>query len=371
MRILHINSYMLAGKFYRHMYASQEASGHDLTVHVPTPKNLDPTSVDLGFPAVIAPTFTELQRIFYYSKQKQIISDAWSRYRTQFFDIIHAHSLFANGNAAMELGQRTGTPYIVAVRGTDINVFFAKALHLRRKGIEILDKAAHIVFISEPARREVLKKYAPEGLQQSFLGKSSVIPNGIDEYWLNNTIDHDRVEAGRPLRLIQVGDIWKIKDPLSSARATARLVNQGIGATIRFVGKVREPKLAAQLAEMPGVTLVPYMTREELRAEYRSSDIMVMPSVQETFGLVYAEAMTQGLPIVYTRGQGFDGQFPDGEVGFPVRPHTPTDIAEGVRKICDNYARISSNSRRHSSRFSWHNITGEYDPIYREALGGS
>ena len=38
------------------------------------------------------------------------------------------------------------------------------------------------------------------------------------------------------------------------------------------------------------------------------NDIFVMPSVTELL-LVYAEAMSQGLPVIYTRGQGFDGQF--------------------------------------------------------------
>ena len=37
---------------------------------------------------------------------------------------------------------------------------------------------------------------------------------------------------------------------------------------------------------------------------YRENDIYVMPSIIETFGLVYAEAMSQGLPVIYTRGQG-------------------------------------------------------------------
>lgn len=361
---------MLAGKFYRHMYAAQSASGHDLTVYVPSPRSFDPSSVDLGFPAEIAPTFTKLQRLSYYAKQKRIVDDAWNRYRSQSFDLIHAHSLFANGNAAMQLGRRIGIPYVVAVRGTDVNVFFAKAAHLRRRGIEILREAAHIVFISEPSRREVLRKYVPEGLQDVLLAKSSVIPNGIDKYWLENTTDHELVDGTRPLRLVQVGDIWAVKDPLSSARATALLVSEGIDATIRFVGQPREPKLAAQLAEMPGVTLVPYMTREELRAEYQASDVMVMPSVHETFGLVYAEAMTQGLPVIYTRGQGFDEQFPDGEVGFSVRPNRPADIADGVRKIRDDYGRISSRCQKHSERFSWAKITNEYDAIYHGVVDG-
>ena len=39
-----------------------------------------------------------------------------------------------------------------------------------------------------------------------------------------------------------------------------------------------------------------------------------MPSKYETFGLVYPEAMSRGIPIVYTKNQGFDKYFEDGEI---------------------------------------------------------
>ena len=58
------------------------------------------------------------------------------------------------------------------------------------------------------------------------------------------------------------------------------------------------------------------------------SDIFVMPSRYETFGLVYVEALSQGLPVIYTRGQGFDGQIPDGEVGYSVKCNDVNEIAE-------------------------------------------
>ena len=43
-----------------------------------------------------------------------------------------------------------------------------------------------------------------------------------------------------------------------------------------------------------------------------------MPSRYETFGLVYGEAMSQGLPIIYSKGQGVDGYFKEGTVGYGV-----------------------------------------------------
>ena len=41
-----------------------------------------------------------------------------------------------------------------------------------------------------------------------------------------------------------------------------------------------------------------------------------MPSITETFGLVYGEALSQGLLIIYTKGQGFDGQIKEKLAGY-------------------------------------------------------
>src|SRR5690606_26806778 len=42
---------------------------------------------------------------------------------------------------------------------------------------------------------------------------------------------------------------------------------------------------------------------------YRNCHLFAMPSKYETFGLVYIEALTQGLPIVYTKGEGLYGYY--------------------------------------------------------------
>lgn len=49
--------------------------------------------------------------------------------------------------------------------------------------------------------------------------------------------------------------------------------------------------------------------KKQLREAFSISDIFVMPSKPETFGLVYVEALSQGLPILYAKGEGFDGYF--------------------------------------------------------------
>ena len=90
-----------------------------------------------------------------------------------------------------------------------------------------------------------------------------------------------------------------------------------------------------------------------------------MPSFTETFGLVYVEALSQGLPVIYTKGQGFDGQFPEGTVGYHVTPTESKDVAEKILKIAENYMKISSNCNNGIKKYQWKMISEEYLRIYR------
>lgn len=369
LRILHVNSYMLAGKFYRHMYSAQARAGHELTVYVPVEKKgLSGDPPDLGFPADVSPTFNTFQRLSYFGKQRVVLRDAIRRYGHERFDLLHAHSLFANGNVAMQLSRRIGAPFVVAVRGTDVNTFFARMPHLRFRGVEILRSAASVVFISESARREVLSLYVPKKYRQVIAAKSRVIPNGVDQYWLDRSPVGLRSGVSGKLKLVQVGDINTNKDPASSASAVSLLGDLGVPAELTVIGKPRERKLVEQLAELTGVAVIPFMDREQLRHQYLASDVMVLPSVHETFGLVYAEALSQGLPIVYTRGQGFDGQFNEGEVGYSARARTPSDIASAVIRIRDRYAEISTRCLEVAPQFGWDRIVQMYDELYVRAV---
>ena len=78
--------------------------------------------------------------------------------------------------------------------------------------------------------------------------------------------------------------------------------------------------------------------------------------------------MSQGLPVLYTRGQGFDGQFKDGIVGFGVSDKDSMDVKEKILTLIDNYAEISHNCLSNSSLFDWNRISIEYHQIYNEII---
>ncbi|GGG80148.1 hypothetical protein GCM10007415_10670 [Parapedobacter pyrenivorans] len=68
--------------------------------------------------------------------------------------------------------------------------------------------------------------------------------------------------------------------------------------------------------------------KNELKTIYRQHDIFIMPSYRETFGLVYVEALTQGLSLIIGRGEGVDGMFD--EVAVKVNPFSVKAIENGI-----------------------------------------
>ena len=115
------------------------------------------------------------------------------------------------------------------------------------------------------------------------------------------------------------------------------------------------------------MTVKPFMEQEALKQEYRDHDLFALASKTETFGLVYAEALSQGLPILYSKGEGFDGQFAEGYVGFAVDPWDVDDIARGIRKIVVAYPELANNTTIAADRFRMSLIAQAYGRLYSEA----
>lgn len=111
------------------------------------------------------------------------------------------------------------------------------------------------------------------------------------------------------------------------------------------------------------------MTKEELAAVYEEKDMFIMVSKCESFGLVYAEAMSQGLPVIYSKGQGFDGQFPEGTVGYGVPSTEPQEILHAVEEILQEYEAMSLRCVENSKVFQWETFVSRYYEIYKECLG--
>lgn len=368
-KILHINSYYNGSTFYKNFYDLQVKSDMLIDVFIPAYK-VYKNNNNFGEYANISINHKKWHRFFFYLKQKKIIKDLYNKYILDEYDIIHAHSLFTNGNVALNIYHNFDIPYIVAVRNTDVNVFFSKMIHLRKKGIKILVKAHKIVFLSKLYRDLVINSYVPEKFKDYILNKSVIIPNGIDDFWHKNKGEVKILKKKNKINLLFVGNIDRNKNLITTLKAVEKLNILGYDVLYTVVGRIVNKNIYNVISKSKLVKYISPIPREELISIYRNNDIFIMPSVNETFGLVYPEAMSQGLPVVYSKNQGFDGQFEEGHVGYGVNSMCSDDIVDAVKKICDDYTSISQRAIESCKQFKWEDVSEQYELIYTKTLDG-
>lgn len=104
-----------------------------------------------------------------------------------------------------------------------------------------------------------------------------------------------------------------------------------------------------------------------LKDIYSRCSVFAMPSHHETFGLVYLEALSQHLAIVYTKGQGVDGML-DERVGEAVRASSKVDIKRAIDKIFRHRNDYLAAEVVDFSQFRWDAIASRYVEMYDKTL---
>jgi glycosyltransferase involved in cell wall biosynthesis len=366
MRVLHINSYYQTGSFYKNLYDLQAAQGDRIAVYTPVPKGFDPAARDFGLYTTVDPNHFRLDRLSFHLKQYKMLRGALKHYAPKEYDVIHAHSLLTNGGIAYSLHRRFKTPYIVAVRDTDVNVLLKRMPHLRPLARRILENASKVIFLSRSYRDRALTPYLNKEQMARVLQKSAIIPNGIDALWLTDQPQMRTAPNPDEVKLLFVGQLVARKNLPAAIRAAEALAARGRKVRLTVVGQPLDPKVVEAAKACPLVDLLPPRPMAELMPLYRAADVFLLPSGRETFGLVYAEAISQGLPVLYTRGQGFDGQFEDGEVGLAIDPNDPESIADKIEAILSDYPRFSASALQGSGKFDWEKIVKSYQTLYEE-----
>jgi glycosyltransferase involved in cell wall biosynthesis len=104
-----------------------------------------------------------------------------------------------------------------------------------------------------------------------------------------------------------------------------------------------------------------------LASVYRQHDLFALPSFHESFGLVYIEALSQGLPIVHSRYEGPCGFFPEGTVAESVDPTDPEGIASAIDRLFRRRVEIHKECRDQARKFVWSKVAAAYSRLYLNA----
>ena len=246
-------------------------------------------------------------------------------------DLVHAHWLPA-GAIALSLRK----PYVVQVWGTDVELA-RRAPWLARP---ILRRARRVLAAST---------WLADAARALGATDVAVIPSGVD-------LPGEVGESAEPPEVLYAGRLSPEKGVLDLVEAA-----DGLPLVVAGDGPLRD--------RVPGA--LGFVAHDELERLYEHAAVVVCPSRREGFGVVCAEAMAHGRPVVASAVGGLLDLVVDGKTGLLVPPGQPGRLRAALERLLGDSElrrRLGAAAReRIRARFSWEAVLDATIELYRGA----
>lgn len=380
MRVLYICGDFHISPVHRSLVTELDAIGIQVVVFVPinyntkSAKRIDIDFKTVGSEVIYSPPLRLYHRLLYKCKINQIVKYVEDCVNLTKIDVIHSSLLCNEGGVAYELSKKYGIRYVSAIRNADINDYF-RIFKWRIPYFKNIAKSADRLICISNLYSKRIESYFGSQLYNSFLPKLHVICNGLYDLYLDNR--EYKTTCINPIKIVFTGGYQRNKNILGVYEAIELLRGNGFNVEFTAIGNHLqnhyEPDYAKEIEqkayENSWFHLVDAQPKEELIKSLRGYDIFVMVSHTETFGLSYIEALSQGLPIVYTEGEGFDCMYDEGVVGYHAKSRDTEDIANSIEHIIQQYETIVDNIKDIDlSVYKWSKIAQKYHSLYKEII---
>ena len=285
-------------------------------------------------------------------------------------DCIHAHNVFPDGVAAVKAFGGS-LPVIITVHGSDINHFAMKP-NLKPGIVDALNRASYIICVSSALESTVKK-----------LGVTSdtvVIPNGIDTELFTlgekeNACNALKLDPGRP-RILFAGNFVAVKGIEYCIRSLPQVLAAFPDCELLLIGakhgtndKKKYTPIIKQAGVEHAVRILECMPRKSLPQWFHASDVVVMPSIKEGFGLVAAEALACGRPVVATQSGGPEDIIEKGQ-GVLVAPQDSDALGYALIRVLEGEGISGADELAGSAqqRFSYNSVAQRIVDIYEKTL---
>ena len=320
-----------------------------------------------GIRIIRVPSFRhEAFRASLLSMGMYILAGFWACFRLTSKwqpDLIHVHFAVPAGVLAWALSRLKGIPYLLTAHLGDVpggapektGGWFRWVLPLTRT---IWRDAKSVVAVSQFTRRLALKEYPVE---------IDVIHNGVDIQKLHPT----EIQNQNPPKIIFAGRLMKQKNPIQIISTLASIKDLNWECTLLGDGPLRddvENEIAAHNLQ-ERVSLLGWVTPEEVIEGFSKSDILFMPSLSEGLPVVGVQALAMGLAMVVSNIGGFVDLVEEGKNGFLI--DETEDYEKKLRFLLTNPEKLLSyreESRIYAEKFSLEKIVADYENTMQALL---
>ena len=290
--------------------------------------------------------------------------------RTLKPDVMHVHHPFLLGVAGLRVARSLGIPVVFTY-----HTQYEQYLHY----IPLVPPQLTSPIITRLVKRfchsvdriVVPCKTIQEQLKKRTITTSMrVIPSAIDPLFFNSALEKEKVDTVRLLSVSRFAQekniefLLRVMKQLGSERYRLTLV--GYGEYEQYLRWYAYEKL--ELSH-DAVELIIQPSRSQLAERYRQSDIFIFASTTETQGLVLAEAMASGLPVIAVDAPGSKDIVSHGVNGFLV--HTEGQMIEAISSTIKNktlYKKLRFNAQKTASEYTPENIARAVEYSYRDLL---
>jgi len=279
-------------------------------------------------------------------------------------DIIQGQAISCGMFAAL-IGRILKKPSITYIQGYDL--YHASTFQELTEIKIALKYSKAILAVSEDLREKAVDIFQRPDIV--------VMPHGLEnEERIEVDLNNVRKESGflsQDRIMLYVGQLNERKG-LPYLIKAMKIVHEKIkDVRLVIIGQGSEEKSLREMVSQNRLSEVVHFLgvrqHRAVLAYMNLADIFVLPSLEEAFGIVLVEAMSQGLPIVATRVQGIPYIVKDGINGFLVPSSNDTLLAEKIIFLIEhrNIAReIGEKNRKDSLRFHWNHLVDQYIQIY-------
>lgn len=268
----------------------------------------------------------------------------------------------------MKLKEEFNVPLIITAHGYDIYSLPFKNNKWMRRIQKVLNKADKIITVSKSNIDYIEKLDVKTDV--------TLIPNGFSpDIFFPIEKDQARRNLNIPLNkyvIVSIGNLIKNKghkflvDAINIIKKTSDL------DIICFIigGGILKKKLKKQIKRLglsDNIFLKDYRPYSEIPIWMNSADLFVLPSIQESFGVVVLESLACGTPVVATRNGGSEEVLTSKELGLLCEVGNSSNLAKYIEQALEKDW-DKKRLVKYAEKFSWEKISEDLFYIYQEVL---